>query len=99
MARHTSPPARGHPLHRPAVGVPPAAVDARPVHLAAADHAHPLRAAGDGLAEALLQQHRLSQYWVRPFHSLMYCFLLCIFVYSSIKNSQCSKLSLSFTRD
>lgn len=53
-------------LHRPALGVPPADLDARPVHLAAADHEDSLRAPGDGFAEAVRQRHRLSQYWVRP---------------------------------
>lgn len=66
MGRHKTPPACGHSLYRPAVGVPTADLDAGPVHLAAADHEDNVRAAGDGVLETLLQQHRLSQYWVRP---------------------------------
>lgn len=40
--------AEEHPLHRPALGVPAADMDPRPVHLAAADHADPFRTPGDG---------------------------------------------------
>lgn len=57
-------------VHRFTLGVPPADLDSGPVHLAAADHAHSLRASGNGLLKALQQRHRLSQYWVRPFLSL-----------------------------
>lgn len=66
MGRHETPPANGHSLHRPAVGVPAADLDARPLHLAVADHEDNVRAPRDGVSETILQQHRLSQYWVRP---------------------------------
>lgn len=74
VARATTARPQGDAVYRPALGVPPADLDAGPVHLAAADHEDPLRAAGDGLTAALLQRHRLSQYWVRPF--LSYTFIL-----------------------
>lgn len=38
-----------HALHRPAVGVPRAHLDARPVHLAAPDYEDTLRASRDGV--------------------------------------------------
>lgn len=63
MGRQPAARAAQHALHRPAVGVPRAHLDARPVHLAAPDHEDPLRPPGDGVAAPLLQPHRLSQYW------------------------------------
>lgn len=57
--------AGGSEVHRTALGVPAADLDARPVHLAAANDADTVGAAGHGLAAALLQRHRLSQYGVR----------------------------------
>lgn len=59
------------------MGVSRTHLDARPVHLAAPDYEDTLRPAGDGVAEAVLKPHRLSQYWVRP--SLYYIILLFVY--------------------
>lgn len=40
-------------VHRSTLGVPAADLDSGPIHLAATDHAHSLRAPGDGFPEAL----------------------------------------------
>lgn len=79
MGRRPSASAAQHALHRPALGVPRAHLDARPVHLAAPNHEDTLRPSRDGVPEALLKPHRLSQYWVRPL--LYYIILLSIYLH------------------